>query len=187
MPLFDIFLHCKRNEVRKHDHTQTAVVHDWLNHSSLNKYGHSAKVTTNVPIYINEMLLCQFIHGKISTLTFGTNHICQIYFPSSASYTTSTYQAVHHIPYLIAKQSIIYRIYLPRNDSFTISTSKRIHHIPYLPPRQCFIYHIYLTKRCIIYHIYFPSNASYTVSTSQAILCIPYLFYHTVHHTQYLI
>jgi hypothetical protein len=34
IPLFDIFLHCKRNEVRKHNHTQTAVAHDWLNQSS---------------------------------------------------------------------------------------------------------------------------------------------------------
>ena len=42
---FDIFLHRKRNEVRKHDHTQTTV------------------------------LRCQFVHRKISTLTFGTNHV----------------------------------------------------------------------------------------------------------------
>ena len=75
VPLFDIFLHCKRNEVRKHNHTQTAVTHDWLNQSSWNKYGHTAKVTTNVPIYMNEVLHCQFVHRKISTLTFGTNHL----------------------------------------------------------------------------------------------------------------
>ena len=50
---FDIFLHRKRNVVTKHDHTQTAVAHDWLNQSSWNKHGHAAKVTTNAPIYIN--------------------------------------------------------------------------------------------------------------------------------------
>ena len=33
------------------------------------------KVTTNVPIYINDVLHCQFVHRKISTLTFGTNHV----------------------------------------------------------------------------------------------------------------
>jgi len=74
--LFDIFLHHKRNKVRKHDHKQKAVAHDWLNQSSWKKYGHAAKVTTNVPIYINEVLHCQFIHRKISALTFGTNHVC---------------------------------------------------------------------------------------------------------------
>ena len=31
--------------------------------------------STRVPIYINEVLLCQFVRRKISTLTFGTNHI----------------------------------------------------------------------------------------------------------------
>jgi len=76
VPLLDIFLHRKRNEVRKHDHTQTAVAHDWLNQSIWNKYGHAAKVTTIVPIYINEVLRCPFVHRKISTLTFGTNHLC---------------------------------------------------------------------------------------------------------------
>ena len=25
--------------------------------------------------YINEVLRCQFVHRKISTLTFGTNHV----------------------------------------------------------------------------------------------------------------
>jgi hypothetical protein len=54
--LFDIFLHRKRNGIIKHDRTQTAVAHDWLNQSSWNKYGHAAKVTTNTPIYINEVL-----------------------------------------------------------------------------------------------------------------------------------
>ena len=48
VPLFNVFLHRKRKEVRKHDHTQTAVTHDWLNQYSWNKYGHAAKVTTNV-------------------------------------------------------------------------------------------------------------------------------------------
>jgi len=64
VPLFDIFLHRKRNEVRKHDHTLTAVAHGWLNQSSWNKYGHAAKVTTYVPIYVytNEVLLCQFVY-----------------------------------------------------------------------------------------------------------------------------
>jgi len=70
--LFNIFLHCKRNEVIKHDHTQTAVAHDWRNQSSWNKYGHAAKVTTYALIYINEVLHYQFVHRKISTLTFGT-------------------------------------------------------------------------------------------------------------------
>jgi hypothetical protein len=39
-------------------------VHDWLNQSSWNKYGHAAKVTTNAPIYINEVLHYQFVHRK---------------------------------------------------------------------------------------------------------------------------
>ena len=73
VPLFDIFLHRKRNDVIKHDLTQAAVAHDWLNQSSWNKYGHAAKVTTDAPVYINELLLYQFVHRKISTLTFGTN------------------------------------------------------------------------------------------------------------------
>ena len=64
---FDIFLHRKRNEIRKHDHTQTAVAHDWFNQSSWNNYGHAAKVTTNVPIYINDFLRCQLVHRKIVT------------------------------------------------------------------------------------------------------------------------
>jgi len=59
----------------KHDHTQTAVAHDWLNQSSWNKYGHAAKVTTNATIYINEVLHYQFVHRKISTLTFGTSDV----------------------------------------------------------------------------------------------------------------
>jgi hypothetical protein len=76
-PLFDIFLHRKRNVVIKHDHTQTAVAHDWLNQFSWNKYGHAAQVTTNVLIYIyiNVVLSYQFVHRKISTLTFGTSHV----------------------------------------------------------------------------------------------------------------
>jgi hypothetical protein len=78
--LFDIFLHRKRNGVIKHDHTQTAVAHDWLKQSSWNKCGHAAKVTTNTPIYINEVLRYQFVRRKISTLTFGTNHVLYILF-----------------------------------------------------------------------------------------------------------
>ena len=76
VPLFDIFLHRECNEVVKHDHTQTAVAHDWFNQSIWNKYGQAAKVTTNAPIYINEVLHYQFVHRKISTLTFGTNFVC---------------------------------------------------------------------------------------------------------------
>ena len=72
VPLFDIFLYRKRNEAMKHDHTQTAAAQDWLNQSSWNKYGHAAKITTNAPIYINEVLPYQFVHRKISTRTFGT-------------------------------------------------------------------------------------------------------------------
>jgi len=53
VPMFDSFLHRKRNKVIKHDHTQTAAVYDWLNQSSWNKYGHAARVTTNAPLYIN--------------------------------------------------------------------------------------------------------------------------------------
>ena len=45
----------------------------WLNQSSWNKYGQAAKVTTNAPIYINEVLRYQFVYRKISTLTFETN------------------------------------------------------------------------------------------------------------------
>ena len=56
----------------KHKHTQTAKSHDWLNQFGWNKYGHAAKVTTNTPIYINEVLSYQFIHKKIIALTFGT-------------------------------------------------------------------------------------------------------------------
>jgi len=76
--LFNIFLHRKRNEVIKHDHTQTAVAHDWHNQSSWNKYGHAARVTTYTLIYINEVLHYQFVYRKISTLTFGTNHVLYI-------------------------------------------------------------------------------------------------------------
>ena len=61
----------------KHDHTQTAVAHDWPDQSSWNKYEHVAKVTTNTPIYINEVLRYQFVHRKISTLTFETDHVCR--------------------------------------------------------------------------------------------------------------
>jgi len=43
VPLFDIFPHRKCNEVVQHDHTQTAVAHDWLNQTSWNKYGHAAR------------------------------------------------------------------------------------------------------------------------------------------------
>jgi hypothetical protein len=75
IPLFNIFLHSKRNEVIKHDHTQTAVAHDWPNLSSWNKYGHAAKVTTYTLIHINEVLHYQFIHRKICALTFGTHHV----------------------------------------------------------------------------------------------------------------
>ena len=75
IPLFDIFLHRKLNEVLKHDHTQTAVAHDRPDQSSWNKYEHVAKVTTNTPIYINEVLRCQFVYRKISTLTFETDHV----------------------------------------------------------------------------------------------------------------
>ena len=71
-----IFLHRERNEVIKHDRTQTAVAHEWRNQSSGNKFEHAAKVTTYALIYINEVLHYQFVHRKISTLTFGTRHVC---------------------------------------------------------------------------------------------------------------
>ena len=41
----------------------------------LNYCYHTAKVTTYVPRHINEVLRCQFVHRKISALTFGTNHV----------------------------------------------------------------------------------------------------------------
>ena len=53
------------------------VAHDWPDQSSWNKYEHVAKVTTNTPIYINEVLRYQFVHRKISSLTFETDHVCQ--------------------------------------------------------------------------------------------------------------
>jgi len=71
-----IFQHRKRNEVIKHHRTQTAVAHDWRNQSSWNKFEHAAKVTTYALIYINEVLRYQFVHRKISTLTFGTYDVC---------------------------------------------------------------------------------------------------------------
>jgi hypothetical protein len=99
--------------------------------------------------------------------------IYHIYFPSNASYTISTYQAVHYLPYvlpkqcfiyhiyflfhlsyLLPKQCFIYRIYLPNSASYNISTSQAMLHILYLLPKQCFIY-----------RTYFPSNASYTISS----------------------
>jgi len=58
--LFDILLHRIRSEVIKYDYTQTAVAHDWLNQSSLIKYGNAAKVTTNEPIYIKRVLRYQY-------------------------------------------------------------------------------------------------------------------------------
>jgi hypothetical protein len=58
-------------EVMKHDRTQTSIAHDRFD--SLNKHVHAAKVITNSPIYINEVLRSQVVHRKISTLTFGTN------------------------------------------------------------------------------------------------------------------
>jgi len=71
--LLNIFLHRKRNEVIKHDRTQTALAHDWRNQSSWNKFEHAAKATTYALIYINDVLLYQFVHKKISTLTFQTD------------------------------------------------------------------------------------------------------------------
>jgi hypothetical protein len=46
----------------KHDHTQTAIAHDILNRSSFNKYVHAAKIITNSPVYINEVLRSQVVH-----------------------------------------------------------------------------------------------------------------------------
>ena len=69
--LFDIFLHHKRNKVVKHGHRQTSVVHDWLNQSSWNKYGHAAKITDNAPIYIMEVLIYISYIGKSVYLLLG--------------------------------------------------------------------------------------------------------------------
>ena len=75
--MFNIFLHRKRYEVIKHDRTQNALAHDWRNQSSWNKFEHAAKVTTYALVYINEVLHYQFVHRKISTLTFETHHVVQ--------------------------------------------------------------------------------------------------------------
>jgi hypothetical protein len=73
--MFSIFLHRKRYEVIKHDRTQNALAHDWRNQSSWNKFEHAAKVITYALVYINEVLHYQFVHEKISTLTFETHHV----------------------------------------------------------------------------------------------------------------
>ena len=71
---------------------------------------------------------------------------------------------MHHIPYLLTKQCIIYHIYFPGNASCSISTSQVMLCIPYLFPKQC-----------IIYYIYFLRITSYTLSTYQTMHHIPYL------------
>lgn len=77
-----------------------------------------------------------------------------VYFSSSASYTISTYQAMHHLPYLLPRQCIIFHIYFSSNALYTLSVSQAMHYIPYL-----------LSKHCFIYLIYLPNNASYTISS----------------------
>jgi len=97
-PLFNIFLHRKRNVVIKHDHTQTALAHDWLNQSSWNEFEHAAKVTSNAPIYTNEVLRYQFVHRKISTVTFGTSHVCM--------YVSRDYIILLELKYTSKKQAV---------------------------------------------------------------------------------
>jgi hypothetical protein len=65
-------------EVIKHDRIQTATAQDRLNRSNWNKYVHAAKVITNSLVYINEVLLSQVVHRKISTLTFGKNLVSAV-------------------------------------------------------------------------------------------------------------
>ena len=63
-------------------------MHNWLNQSSWNKCWHAAKIITNMLIYMNEVLHYQFVHRKISTLTFGTNLIQWMWNTSNPSSPT---------------------------------------------------------------------------------------------------
>jgi hypothetical protein len=73
-----LFLHRKRNEVIKHDCTQTALAHDWRNQSSWNKYKHAAKVIAYALVCLNKVLHFKFVHRKISTLTWQTDRVSVI-------------------------------------------------------------------------------------------------------------
>jgi len=96
--LFNIFLHRERDEVTKHDHTQTQVAHNWLSRSGWNNIQHAAKGTPYALIYINEMPRCQFVHRKISTLTFRTDGVCNSsIFPFLYAFTLTTLTIQTHL------------------------------------------------------------------------------------------
>lgn len=70
--MFSIFLYWKRNEVIRHDHTETAIVYNWLKLSDWNKFWHVVIYAGTYRIGVRYQIAHRF------ALTFGTNLIYSI-------------------------------------------------------------------------------------------------------------